>query len=293
MPKLLLTGAAGHLGRLTLDALLAGDKVTASDIIAVTRDPSGLADYAAKGVDVRAGDFNAPETLTTAFAGADRVAIISVDFGDRLNRQKAAVAAAKAAGASRLLYTSLPRIDGVPVTFGADHFETEDAIVATGIPYTFLRNNWYAENVFLSIPNAIRSGQWFTSAGAGKATYAPRADMAAALAAAMLEDAPGNRVYTLTGTRTYSAEEVAALANKVLGTKIALVNLTDEQLTGGMKQAGLPDFLIPILVSMDTNIRNGGLDIVTNDIERLTGTAPQSLEDFLVANTDALLAAAH
>lgn len=292
MSKLLLTGAAGHLGRLTLDALLASGKRAASDIIAVTRDASKLADYAAKGVDVRAGDFDKPETLPAAFAGADRVAIISIDFGDRVRRHKAAVDAAKAAGVSRVLYTSLPRIDGVPVAFGEDHFGTETVIAESGLAYTILRNSWYAENLFLSVPNAIKSGQWFTAAGAGRIAYAPRADYAGALAGALLEDAPGNRVYTLTGAKTYSAEEVATLANTVLGTKIAVVNLSDEQLAAGMKQAGLPDFLIPILVSMDTTIRNGGLDIVTNDIETLTGKAPGALEAFLVANKDALLAAA-
>ena len=136
MTKLLLTGAAGHLGRLTLDALLAAGKTAASDIIAVTRDPAKLADYAAKGVDVRAGDFAKPETLKTAFAGADRVAIISVDAFPRLPLHKAAIDAAKAAGASRLLYTSLPRIPGVPVTFGGDHVDTEAALAESGIAYT-------------------------------------------------------------------------------------------------------------------------------------------------------------
>jgi NAD(P)H dehydrogenase (quinone) len=292
MSKLLLTGAAGQLGRATLDALIASGKVAASDIVAVTRDTAKLADYAAKGVDVRAGDFDKPETLPAAFAGADRVAIISIDFGDRVRRHKAAIDAARAAGASRLLYTSLPRIDGVPVTFGDDHFGTEDVIAESGLAYTILRNNWYAENVFLHLPNAIRSGQWFTSAHSGRATYAPRASMAEALAAALLEDGDESKIYTLTGTGTYSAEDVAALANKVLGTGIAVVNISDEQLAEGMKQAGLPDFLVPILVSMDTNIRNGGLDIVTDDIKTLTGKAPGSLESFLVAHKEALLAAA-
>ncbi len=292
MTKLLLTGASGYLGRLTLDALIASGKTDPADIIAVTRDPNTLSGYAQKGVDVRAGDFNAPETLANAFAGADRVAIISVDLGDRIRRHGAAIAAAKAAGARHILYTSLPRIAGVPVTFGADHFETEALIAASGVAHTILRNGWYAENLFLSLPTALKAGQLFSSAGDGRVSYAPRQAYAEALAAALVNAGDENRIYTLTGTETFSDTEMVALANAVFGTSISVIGISDEQAADGLKQAGMPDFVVPVLVSMSTNIRNGGLDIVTGDIEALTGKIPQSLKDFLVANKDAFLAAA-
>ena len=292
MSKIAVTGASGHLGRLTLDALIASGRIAAADIIAISRDTSKLADYAARGVDLRTGDFGTPETLATAFRGADRVAIISVDTFPRGELHKAAVAAAGSAGVGRVLYTSLAIADGVTPSFGADHFETEQAIKDSGLAYTILRNNWYLENLFMSLPNAIKSGSWFTSANGGRIAYGARADYAAALAGALLDDAPGNRVHTLTGPKAYTAEEVAELANAALGTSIAVVNLGDEQLAEGMKQAGVPDPVVPVLVSMDTNVRNGGLDVVTGDVETLSGKAPVTLEDFLSTNKDALLAAA-
>lgn len=292
MTKLLLTGASGQLGRLTLDALLASGKIVPADTIAVSRDPAKLADYAAKGVDTRAGDFDKPETLTPAFQGADVVAIISVEFPDRVRKHSAAIDAAKAAGASHILYTSLAKVDGVPVTFGADHFETEDVIAKSGVAHTFMRNGWYSENLFMNLPQAIKTGQWFSSGGEGRVSYAPRQNYAEALAAAMLSAGNENRVYTLTGTETFSTADTVALVNKVLGTEIAVVPITDAQMADGLKQAGMPDFIVPVLVSMSTNTRNGGLDIVTSDIEKLTGTAPMPLEDFLKLSKDALLAAA-
>ena len=292
MSKLAVTGASGHLGRLTLDALLASGKTAASNIIAISRDTSRLAEYAAKGVDVRKGDFHAPETLPAAFEGADRVAIISLGSFPRLDGHKAAVSAAKAAGAGHILYTSLPRIPGVPVTFGGDHFETEDAIIESGVPYSFLRNSWYAENLFMSLPAAIRAGTMFISAGDGRTAYAPRQNYAEALAAALASDSSSSQTYTLTGTRAYTHEELAALAAEVLGQPIAVVNLSDEQLAAGMKQSGVPEPMIPVLISMQVNMRNGGLDIVTGDIEKLTGKPPMALEAFLELNKDALLAAA-
>jgi len=291
MTKLLLTGASGQLGRATLDALLASGKVAASDIIAVSRDPAKLADYAAKGVVTRAGDFDKPETLEAAFAGADVVALISIDFGDRVRRHSGAINAAKAVGASHLLYTSLPRLEGVPVTFGEDHFGTEDVIVASGLNHTFLRNGWYSENLFMNLPQALKTGQMFSATGDGKVSYAPRQTMAVALANAMLTAGTENRVYTMTGTELFTTAEVAALANKVFGTSIAVIDITDEQLADGLKQSGMPDFIVPIIVSMSTNTRNGGLDIITHDIKALTGKDPQTLEDYLVENKQAFLAA--
>ena len=292
MTKLLVTGASGHLGRLTLDALIDGGRAAPSDIIAVSRTTDQLAEYAAKGVEVRAGDFAKPETLPAAFAGADRIAIISLGTFPRIDAHKAAIAAAKEAGVSHILYTSLPRKDGVPATFGADHYETEDAIIASGVPYTFMRNSWYAENLFMSVPNAVASGKMFSAAGDGRLSYAPRQNFAEALAAALAADTTESKTYTLTGSESFSTDEVAALAARVLGKPIEVVHVSDEELAEGMKQAGVPEPAIPTLVSMDTNIRNGGLDIVTNDIEKLTGTPPMALEDFLKLSKDALLDAA-
>ena len=220
------------------------------------------------------------------------VAIISVDFPNRVQRHSAAIEAAKAAGASHILYTSLAKVDGVPVTFGDDHFATEEVIAASGLAHTVLRNGWYSENLFMNLPRALKTGQWVGSEAQGRASYAPRQAYAEALAAAMISAGTENRVFTLTGTELYSVADIVALANKVFGTSIAVIDITDEQLAEGMKQSGLPDFLVPVLVSMSTNVRNGGLDIITDDMEKLTGKKPLDLESFLTLSKDALRDAA-
>ena len=159
--KLLVTGASGKLGRLVLDALLKRG-VAASDIIATTRDAAKLADYAAKGIEVREADFNDPPSVTKAFAGADRVAIISTDAldgnGTRIRQQTGAVAAAREAGVKHLVYTSMPNPhEGSKITFEADHRLTEDAVMASGLSYTILRNSWYQENLFMNLPQVLAS----------------------------------------------------------------------------------------------------------------------------------------
>jgi NAD(P)H dehydrogenase (quinone) len=290
---LLVTGASGQLGRLVLDTLLASGQVAPASIVATTRDTSKLADYAAKGITVRAADFDDPASLDAAFAGVAKVLIISTDTldkpGKRLAQHKAAVAAAQKAGVKHILYTSMPQPDDSLVTFAPDHLGTEDAIKATGIPYTILRDGWYAENLFMSLPHALQTGAWYTSTGQGKIAHITRADTAAAIAGAVLKAGTGSRTYTLTGTKSHTAEEIAAIVSTATGKPLNVVHVTDAQLAEGLKGAGLPEGFIPTIVSFDANTREGKIASVTNDAQTLSGRTPTSLEDFAAASKAAFL----
>lgn len=291
--KLLVTGASGKLGRLVLDALLKRG-VPASNIIGTTRDATKLADYAAKGIAVREADFNDPASVKKAFTGADRVAIISTDAidgnGTRIRQQTGAVAAAKEAGVKHIVYTSMPNPrEGSKITFEADHRLTEEAVKASGLAYTILRNAWYQENLFMNLPQVLASGTWYTSAGQGKVSHIARQDCADALAAVLASDRVESKVYTLTGPEGLTTDEIAKFASDATGKPIAVVHLTDEQLAGGMNAAGVPDYLVPFMVGFDANTREGGADMVTSDVELLTGRKPRSLQAFLQENK-ALLA---
>lgn len=290
---ILVTGASGKLGRLVIDNLLASGKIAASDIVAGSRDPARLGDLAARGVQTRAVDFDAPaDTLAAAFAGVDTLLIISTDALDanqtRLRQHKAAVAAAKAAGVGHIAYTSLPNADTSVITFAPDHLGTEEVIKASGIAYTILRNSWYAENLFMSLPAALASGTWYTSAGEGRNPYVARADLAAAAAGALLAAGSESRTYTLTGGQAYTNSEIAALVTEITGKPIAVVNIDDTSLATGLAHAGLPEGFIPALVSFDRNAREGLFYVVTDDVRTLSGKAPQDLKSFLEANKAAL-----
>ena len=290
--KLLVTGASGNLGKLVLDALLKRG-VAASDIIATTRDAAKLAGYAAKGIEVRHADFNDSASVKAAFAGADRVAIISTDAldgnGTRIRQQTGAVAAAKEAGVKHIVYTSMPNPhEGSRITFEADHRLTEDAVKNSGLSYTILRNSWYQENLFMNLPQVLASGTWYTSAGQGKVSHIARQDCADALAAVLASGSTESRVYTLTGSQSFTTDEIASQVSDATGKPISVVHLTDEQLAGGMKSAGVPDFLVPFLVGFDANTREGAADLVNTDVETLIGRKPRALRAFLDENKAAL-----
>lgn len=290
---LLVTGASGQLGRGVINHLLDTFKVPAAQIIATTRTPDNLADLAARGVVVRAADFNDPASLAKAFAGAGRALIISTNElevqGKRREQQIAAVAAATQAGVVHLLYTSMPNPEpGSPVHFAPDHYDTEQAIKASGIPYTIFRNNWYDENLFMALPQVLASGQWYTSAGDGGISYGTRDDLAAAIAAGLASGTNESTTYTLTGPKAYTTAEVAALVTEVTGKPIQVVQLSDDALTKGMKAAGLPEPFAKLLVSFDATTRGGGLGMVTDAVEKLSGRKSVSLKQFLETNKAAL-----
>ncbi|UVC18675.1 SDR family oxidoreductase [Mesorhizobium onobrychidis] len=290
---LLVTGASGQLGRGVIHHLLDTLKVPSARIIAATRNPENLADLATRGVAIRQADFDDTASLVEAFKGAGRVLIIStgeIDLGGkRLKQHENAVAAARKAGVSHLLYTSMPNPEpGSPVLFAGDHYGTEQAIKASDIPYTIFRNGWYQENLFMSLPHAIASGQWYTSAADGRIAHGARDDMAAAIAAGLASGASESTTYTLTGPQAHTVAEIAALVTDVTGKPIEVVQLSDEALTEGLKAAGVPEGFAPVVTSFDTNTRSGRIGMVTDAIETLSGKKPKSLRHFLEANKAAL-----
>lgn len=287
--RLLVTGASGQLGRRVVEFLL---DAGATNVTAASRDPGKLAELAARGARTVKADFDDPATLEAAFAGIDRLLIISTDAlgtpGQRQRQHRAAVDAAAKAGVKQIIYTSMPNPEpGSLIPFAPDHYETEQAIEKSGVPFTILRVNWYAEAVFLWLPQALKSGQWFSSAGAGRVGYIARDDVARAAAAALASGIAEGRL-DITGPAALSTAELAAIANEVFGAAITVVPVSDEDLARGLAGAGLPAPLVELLVAMDANTRAGGVDIATDAVERLTGQPARSLHAFLVENATAL-----
>ncbi|MFE9743668.1 NmrA family NAD(P)-binding protein [Saccharothrix saharensis] len=259
----LITGATGHLGSLILEHTLT--RLPADRLAVSVRDPKKAEGL---GVEVRHGDFDGP--LADTFAGVETLLIVSVDGPDeiRLQRHFNAVRAAADAGVRHIVYTSVTDADTSPLTLARVHKATEEAIRATGIPFTFLRNGMYHENYLPHAPGPIVS-----AAGAGRIASAARDDLA--LAAAVVLSTPGheNAVYELTGPRAWSFDELAALA----GTTHQPVSRADR--VAGLKGFGLPDFVADLLADIEVNISRGVLAEVRPDLEKLIGRTPSTIED--------------
>lgn len=268
--KLLVTGATGKLGRKVVENLL--QTVPASQLAVSVRNLDKAEDLRARGVDVRHGDFDVPETLDKAFAGIDRLLIISAD-GDnetRIRQHTNAVEAAARAKVGFIAYTSLGNAAESKLFLAPPHQAAEQAIVKTGIPYSFLRNNWYLENEIPSIQGVLAGAPWVTSAESGKVGWALQQEYAEAAAAVLAGEGHENTVYELSGKPLTQAELVTALGD-VLGKEVPLQQVDDEQYADIMKQAGVPEFALPIVVGIQQGIREGQLEIESLDFEKLLG----------------------
>jgi NAD(P)H dehydrogenase (quinone) len=289
---LLVTGAAGQLGQSVVRHLLETCGVAPANIVAATRSPEKLSALAAKGVVTRKADFDDAASLASAFAGIDRLLIISTDAldtpGKRLAQHKAAIEAAKQAGVKHILYTSMPTPEKSLVSFAPDHLGTEEAIKASGIGYTILRDAWYLDNFMMSLPHNLQGGKWYTATSGGKVPYISREDCALAIAAALAATSTDSKTYTLTGSTSYSIKDVASTVSAIAGRPLDVIDVNDEQLAAGMTGAGLPKFLVDMLVSADANIRAGNFDALSGDFTTLTGKQPQTLRSFFEERKAAL-----
>ncbi|SEQ61467.1 NAD(P)H dehydrogenase (quinone) [Devosia sp. YR412] len=282
---LLVTGAGGNLGRLAVEELLARG---ATKIIAGTRDVAKLADLAAKGVDVRRLDFDDAASVAAAFAGVDRALIVSTVAANRTEQQTQAVAVAKAAGVKHLVYTSAPNARPNSDAGGiADHYWTEQAIAASGLDFTLLRNHIYADMAIVAAAPALASGQLFDATNGGGRNYVTRLDTARTAAGALLS-AEGKEILDVTGPAPVTQEALAALFTKLTGKPVTRVGVTGEHLGGGLEAAGVPSFMATLLVAFDLDAAAGHHAIVTDVVERFSTRKPETLESFLTANKAAL-----
>lgn len=284
----LVTGASGQLGRSILDRLL--DRGIAP-IVATTRTPAKLTEYATRGIEVRRADFDEPGALEEAFAGARRMLLVStsdLEPGQRLKSHLAAIDAAVAAGVEHIVYTSLTNPHpGSPITFAGDHRETERRLAALGISRTVLRNNLYTDLLLASGAQAVATGRLVAAAGDGKVGYVTRADCAAAAAAA-LADETGTATYDITGPASVGMAEVAAVLSSLAGTTISYVPTSAAELESAMVRHGMAAPMARLLVSIDEGIAAGHLDVASTAVEDLTGSEPTSVAAFLRANAAAL-----
>jgi NAD(P)H dehydrogenase (quinone) len=253
-----------------------------------------LPDVAAAGVNVRHVDFDDASSLERAFEGVTRLLLISTDVvqpsGRRVEQHRHAVAAAERAGVQHLLYTSMPNPYGSPMLLAPDHVGTEDAIVGSSLPnWTVLRNHWYFENLYLSLPSALRTGEWYSAAGDGRVAHLARADVAKATAAALVTTVGGKRVCTLSGPKAHTNREIAELVGGKLGRSIRVIDVSPAELERMLAAAGLPEHLAALFASFDQNTAYGRVGEVTPDLEALSGVAPQGLESWLDEQRSSLL----
>ncbi|GAA0474348.1 NAD(P)-dependent oxidoreductase [Paractinoplanes deccanensis] len=261
---IVVTGATGHLGRLTIESLLAKG-VPATEIVGVGRQIEKIADL---GVTVRQAAYEDPAALRAAFEGADKVLLISgSEPGKRVPQHANVIEAAKDAGVGLLVYTSAPKADTTDMKLAAEHAETERLIKESGLPYVILRNGWYIENY--PVDQALAQGLVGAS-GDGKISVAPRADYAEAAAAVLATDGHVGKIYELGGEAVTKAE-LAAEISRQSGKQVTYTDLDVDKYKELLIGVGLPSEAAEVFADVDRATAAGALFVPRDDLEQLLG----------------------
>ena len=289
--QLLVTGANGNLGKAAVAELR---RLGAKQVIAATRTPGKLQELAALGVEERQADFDRPETLEAAFRGAERLLLVSTDSLHapevRIKQHRAAIQAAVGAGVEHVVYTSLPNAHPTEgPSIPDDHFWTEVALFESGLNWTILRNNLYAEVILRFAHFALKTGKLVSATQSRGRSYVTREDCARTAAAALL-NSTGKAIYDVTGPASVTHEQVASVLSRLSGKSIQHVNVTSEEVEKGLVAAGIPQFAARSVRELDEETSRGYHAIVTTTVTNLTGRVPLSAEDFLQATVPALMA---
>jgi NAD(P)H dehydrogenase (quinone) len=283
--RVIVTGASGQLGRLAAEHLL--DRLSPAEVVLVSRRPHALADLADRGVEVRRGDFDEPASLAEAFAGGDRMLLIStMAIGHRVEQHQNALEAAARAGVRHVAYTSLTNpVAGHPCgEVIEEHRLTEELLQRSGLGWTVLRNAAYAE---LQVPLgaiAVTYGKLVTNAGTGRVAPVSRSDCAAAAAAVLTSDGHEGQTYEITGPAALSQADIAALLTEVSGRSVQVVATGDRRLLWGLTRLGTPKPVARMIVQLGVATRQGYFDVVDPAVQALAGRPARALRDILVEN---------
>jgi NAD(P)H dehydrogenase (quinone) len=277
--SIVVTGATGHLGRLTVEALLRRG-VPASEIVATGRDITRLKDLADHGVVVRQADFSDPDSLAAAFAGAEKLLLVSTtNVDERIGNHQRAIDAAIAAGVSLVAYTSMTQADTAASVLAVTHRATEEYLRSRGVPSVLLRNSWYLENYTGQLPLILANGAVVGAAGQGRDSAASRADYAEAAAVVLITEGHAGAVYELGGDEAFTLTELAAAISTATGKEITYADLPADKLTELLTGAGLPAELAEVLADADLGVNRGERFTDSGDLRRLIGRPATSLAE--------------
>ena len=279
---IVVTGATGQLGKLVVEELL--KTVPSSQIVAAVRDPQKAQDLAAKGVEIRQADYAQPQSLAAAFAGADKVLLVSSSqVGQRVAQHEAVIDAARAAGVKLLVYTSILNADSSHLMLAQEHKATEAYLRASGMAFTLLRNGWYTENHTGSLAAAVEHGVVLGAAKDGRFATATRADYAAAAAAVLTGKGHENKVYELGGDQPYTLAELSAEVARQTGKPVVYKDLPQAEYAKSLTGFGLPEGLAAAIADADAGASRGELNTQSHDLSMLIGRSTTSLQQAITA----------
>jgi NAD(P)H dehydrogenase (quinone) len=277
---ILVTGATGHLGSAVIQQLL--QKLPASQIAAFVRDKNKAVNLMEQGVTIHVGTYDDTDSLDSAMPGVETVLLIAgTDEENRVRQHQHVVDAAKKAQVQRIAYTSRALKDRATLVnrLMEGHFQTEDYIKASGLPYTLFQNSLYLDAIPQFVGgDAVFERGIYVPAGQGRVALALRSEQGEAMANDLANKHEGNRTYQLTGSESYSFQDVAAALSDLSGKSVTYTPAEPATFEAQLIGRGLPAVMARRITGFITDIANGQEDAVSPDLEKLLGRKPTGLK---------------
>ena len=279
---IVVTGATGKLGQLIVEKLCS--QMPADRIGVSVRDGSKAAGFSDRGVRVRQGDFADPASLLPAFEGASQVLVVSSNSSGAaaVEHHRNAINAAKQAGARRVLYTShMGASASSAFAPMRDHAATEEALQASGLAFTSLRNGFYESSALMMMGPFWETGR-VVAPPDGPVSWTTHEDLADAAVLALTEEGALDGITApLTAPEALNLGQLAGLASEVTGREIARVTISDEEQRISMLARGTPEHVADLMGGLYRASRANEFARVDGTLERLLGRAPVSMRQVL------------
>jgi len=278
MSKLILvTGATGNIGGLIVPQLVnQGARVRV-----VVRDRMKAKSLEDLGVEVFEGDFNDQQALEKAANGIDAVMAITPAGPEAVRQGTSLLTAVLNTG--RPYYVRLSAIGAAPdapTDNGRLHFQSDDAVMKSGLPYTILRPHYFMQNLFMNLPTIKAEGKLYLGMGNGKLGMIDVRDIADSCVSVLLSDQHEGKIYTPTGPESITFGEATEIISKGLEKKVDYISIPIEAVGQAILDAGWGEWGAQVMMDYSRAYSEGWGDFTTPDVESITGKAPRSFQQF-------------
>jgi len=259
------------------------------DVRAFTRRSARARDLALLGVEIAVGDFDDPSTVEAAATGCEAMFLVSADSPSQVAQEVSAATAAHEAGVRHVVKLSSSDAGQRPYIWSRNHGEIEAALARYGVPHSVIRPHFFMQN-YLSLLHRTgdRTAELRVPGGDGKIGAIDAHDIARVAAALLERGEPTYTRHLLTGSRLVSFGDVAAAFSNVTGYDIAYVDQPETEFVADA--GGTPEGDSDV-IALFAETREGGLAILSDEVERITGTPPRTIDEFAAANRDAIMSA--
>ena len=278
---IVVTGATGALNGATVHHLLT--RLPATEVVVAVRDPARAARFAERGIEVRRADYADAGSLPAAFAGADQLLLVSSNdpAARAVDLHRTALEAAVRAGVGRVLYTSHQgaRADS-PFAPARDHAATEELLAASGLPWTSLRNGFYAHSLDWLLGPWRETGV-ISVPGDGPVSWTAREDAAEAAATVLLADGAYDGPVTITAPDAPTFADVAVVAGELLGHPVRVEVVEPEAWVAAQVDAGAPEGRARFTLGVYEAAARGYFAGTDPRLGHLLGREPRTVRDAL------------